>query len=142
VPAKSATAAATIDLFALALEAGRSAYAPYSKFYVGAAVETESGGHYSGCNVENVAFPAGSCAERNALAAATLAEGPGMRVRRIAVVAYNNGQLAPCSPCGCCRQAIVEQGPSAEVEFYDHDLQQRRVSAAKLLPWSFTFAAG
>src|ERR1700744_4392266 len=103
-----------IDLIARATETARRAYAPYSAFHVGAAVETEAGGVFAGCNVENAAYPTGGCAERHAIAAAVAAEGPEMRLKAVAVVALDPiGVPVPCAPCGSCRQAIVEFGPKA-----------------------------
>ena len=88
------------------------AYAPYSKFHVGAAVLTNSGAIYSGCNVENASYGLTICAERAAIATGVAAEGPSLRIRAVVVF---NGNDAPCSPCGACRQVIFEFGPDADV---------------------------
>ncbi|KAA2215105.1 cytidine deaminase [Teichococcus oryzae] len=90
-------------LIAAALAARANAYAPYSRFTVGAALRTEEGAIFSGCNVENAAFPEGSCAEAGAIAAMALAGG-----RRIAEVVVAGDGDRPCSPCGGCRQKIRE----------------------------------
>jgi cytidine deaminase len=91
------------------------AYAPYSDFRVGAAVQTAMGVHV-GCNVENVCYPVGMCAERNALAAAVAAEGPAMHPDNVAIVATGvHGEVLDCSPCGACRQFIAEFNPNAHV---------------------------
>ncbi len=80
-----------------------NAHAPYSKFKVGAAVQTASGAIYRGCNVENVAYPEGTCAEAGAIAAMVAA---GERdIRAVAVIADSPD---PVSPCGGCRQKIAE----------------------------------
>src|SRR5579863_411532 len=101
-----------------ALTASNSAYAEYSGYRVGAAVETENGDVYFGCNVENASYSITVCAERSAIAAAVLAEGPKMRIRRIAVAAKDKrGRRRPCTPCGACRQFIAELGPRAQVIF-------------------------
>jgi cytidine deaminase len=82
-----------------------NAYAPYSKFQVGAAIESESGNIYSGCNVENLSFGLTNCAERVAIGAA-IAEGA-KKIIRIVIVADTN---TPVSPCGACRQVMAEFG--------------------------------
>jgi cytidine deaminase len=87
------------ELFARAEAAASRAYAPYSRFYVGAAVRARDGSVFEGVNVENAAYPLGSCAERSALARA-VGEGLGPGdVEAIAITA---------SPCGGCRQWLVE----------------------------------
>lgn len=131
-------------LIAKAGQAARKAYAPYSAFHVGAAVVTEAGKTYVGCNVENAAYPTGGCAERHAIAAAVAAEGPEMRLKSVAVVALDPiGAPVPCAPCGQCRQAIVEFGPKAAVSFRTEDQAGNEivatVSAEALLPGAFSF---
>ena len=96
-----------------AWDVAERAYAPYSGFRVGAAVVTASG-TYTGCNVENAAYPTTMCAERNALAAAVAAEGPDLRVERLVVVAVG---AQSCAPCGACRQVIAELAPRATVRY-------------------------
>jgi len=86
-----------------ALEAQRAAYAPYSNHPVGAALLTDDGRVFSGCNVENAAFPLGTCAEQAAIAA--MAAGG---ARRIAEIVVAGPGVVPCSPCGGCRQRIFE----------------------------------
>jgi cytidine deaminase len=100
-------------LFEKAREASASAYAPYSRFRVGAAVRTLAGGVHGGCNVENASYGLSCCAERSAVFAAVAAEGPGMRLREVAV--YADAHSVP--PCGACRQVIAEFGPTARVIF-------------------------
>ena len=126
-----------------AAEAARNAYAPYSAFRVGAALKTEAGAVYIGCNVENSAFPVGGCAERHAIAAAVAAEGHNMRLSAIAVVALDPvGEPVPCAPCGACRQAIIEFGPKADVIFRTGDADSVvTVIAETLLPGAFSFKA-
>src|SRR5262245_39482961 len=120
------------------IEAARSvathAYARYSDFRVGAAVLTRTGNVYTGCNVENASFPVGTCAERNAIAAAVAEEGASVQFKQLVVVAFHRGQVRPCSPCGACRQAIWEFSPDAEVLFFGPSYQLQRVLAKDLLP--------
>jgi cytidine deaminase len=118
------------------------AYARYSGFYVGAAMLTKDGETFAACNVENVSFPVGTCAERNALAAAISAKGPKVEIVAMALVASNLGRAAPCSPCGCCRQALLELAPKATILFRDTDLTIIRRTPGELLPGGFSFAAG
>ncbi len=90
-------------LFAAATAAQGRAYAPYSRFHVGAAVLTPSGAIFSGCNVENAAYPQGACAEASAIGAMALAGE--RRIAEILVVGDGDGL---CTPCGGCRQRIRE----------------------------------
>jgi cytidine deaminase len=110
------------------------AYAPYSRFHVGAALLTDSGSIHTGCNVENASYGLTICAERAAICAAVAAEGPGMRLRAVVVL---NNQNAPCSPCGACRQVIFEFGPEALVIYQGRDTLAES-SAAALLPAGFS----
>lgn len=125
-----------------ATEAARRAYAPYSGLKVGAALRSASGRIHCGCNVENGALPVGNCAERAAIAAAVLAEGPAFRLAAIVVVAFGrDGPPLPVPPCGACRQALVEFGASARVGFLSADGNWTVVSAEDLLPHRFVLAA-
>lgn len=90
-------------LVAAAIEARENAYAPYSGFAVGAALEDENGRQYTGCNVENVSYGATCCAERTAIFKA-ISEGS-RKIDRLAVVC---GQDDYCLPCGICRQVMAE----------------------------------
>src|SRR5919109_3289547 len=97
-------------LLAHAREARERAYAPYSRFAVGAAALTASGRIFPGCNVENAAYPACVCAERIALLSAYAA---GERdIVALAIVADTPG---PASPCGACRQVMLEIAPRCAV---------------------------
>ncbi len=111
------------------------AYAPYSKFHVGAAILTESGRMYTGCNVENASYGLTNCAERTAIFSAVAAEGPQVKVRAVAVL---NSQEMACSPCGACRQVIFEFGPKALV-IYQGNGKLAEAPIEKLLPAGFHF---
>ena len=91
------------------------AYAPYSKFLVGAAILTELGEVFTGCNVENASYGLTMCAERTAIFSAVAHSGAeNVRIRAIAVTTPED---VACSPCGACRQVIWEFGPNAVVLF-------------------------
>lgn len=100
------------QLFNLAALARNRAYAPYSGFAVGAAVEATSGRLYAGCNVENVSYPIGTCAEESAIAA--MVSGGDTEIRRILIIAGGEQLIAPC---GACLQRIKEFA-SEEVTIY------------------------
>lgn len=91
------------DLKQRAIEVREHAYAPYSKFKVGAALRTASGAVYVGCNVENAAYPQGTCAEAGAIAAMVAAGD--VKIAEVYVVA---GSAVPVPPCGGCRQKLAE----------------------------------
>ena len=122
------------DLIEQSKVARKTAYVPYSKFPVGAALLTEDGKVYQGCNIENSSFGLTNCAERTAIFKA-VSEG-NKKFKAIAVVADTVG---PCSPCGACRQVISEFcAPDMPVYLtnLNGDLQQTTV--AELLPGAFT----
>ena len=95
------------ELCRLAIEAKSHAYAPYSGFYVGAALLTESGKVYTGCNVENASFTPTICAERTAIFKA-VSEGE-RRFSMLAIVGGKGADISPATPpCGVCRQVMTE----------------------------------
>ena len=124
---------ALAELFEAAWAAQAKAYAPYSHFKVGAALRAASGALYSGCNVENAAYPQGSCAEASAISAMALAGD--RRIAEILVIGDGEGL---CTPCGGCRQRIRE---FADGETRIHIAGPEGVRAtftlAELLPHSF-----
>ncbi len=131
-------------LFREAREATRTSYSPYSNFCVGAALRLEDGTIVWGSNQENAAFPSGLCAERTAVFTAAV-QHPGKRIDTIAIVACpaESRQFVPISPCGGCRQVLLEyeqkQGSPMRV-LMDGENDQVTVfpSAAALLPNGFS----
>jgi cytidine deaminase len=120
-------------LLQAARDAQSNAYAPYSRFHVGAAVLDEHGRIHAGCNVENAAYPEGVCAEAGALSAMVL--GGGRRVRALAVVGDG---AALVTPCGGCRQKLREFAAAATPVLVGDRTQLRaRYTLAQLLPESF-----
>ena len=120
-------------LVAAAKGAMRNAYAPYSKFRVGAAVLTANGEIFTGCNVENDSYGMTNCAERNPIFSAIATGGPKLDIRAVAVV---NDRGVPCSPCGACRQVIYEFGPEAIV-FFPSAKGWKQAHITELLPEGF-----
>jgi cytidine deaminase len=121
------------QLLAAARQAMKNAYAPYSKFKVGAALLTTTGKMFLGCNIENTSYGMTNCAERTAIFSAVAQLGPKTKIRAVAVV---NNQNAPCSPCGACRQVIFQFGPEAVVYFLG-DSGWTEMPIADLLPEGF-----
>lgn len=129
------------ELLELAAKAARNAYAPYSKFKVGAALRMESGELVPGSNQENASFPAGTCAERTALHAAMAVLPQGV-VESMAIVVPRMKGSKPVTPCGICRQALVEQeqrqgGPLRLLMGIVGGAVLETFSAETLLPLSF-----
>lgn len=120
------------DLIALALEARKKAYAPYSRFPVGAALLAESGQVYAGCNVENASYGLSICAERVALFKAVAAG-----ERRFKAIAVVTETMA--TPCGSCRQVLAEFGEDElQVIVADPEGQMKIYALGELLPATFT----
>ncbi len=123
-------------LFAAALAAYRNAYAPYSKFSVGAAVLTDDGRVFSGCNVENAAYPQGQCAEATALG--RMASEGGRRIVEAVVIGGTPGDGLLCTPCGGCRQRLREFGaPDLPIHVCGPEGLRRTATLEALLPLSF-----
>ena len=111
-----------------------NAYAPYSNFKVGAAIRAVTGNVYSGVNVENVAYPEGTCAEAGAVAAMVAAG-----ETEIAEVAVIADSPIPVSPCGGCRQKLAEFGKGdVRVTLATTDGKTLQTTLAELLPGAFT----
>ena len=120
-------------LFAAAKAAQARAYTPYSRFNVGAAIIASNGAIYSGCNVENAAYPQGACAETGAIAAMALAGE--RRIEQILVI--GDGE-ALCTPCGGCRQRIREfADPRTPIHIAGPDGVRASFTLDELLPHSF-----
>lgn len=138
------------NLVEKAKEATKRAYAPFSQYHVGAAVLLENGHIIEGSNQENAAYPSGLCAERTAVFYAS-SSNPGVGIKKIAIAAWTNPgdnkdfdegfQKHPVSPCGGCRQALIEYehlyGPM-EVILYGKEKIYILPSVISLLPLGFT----
>ena len=123
-----------MSLVEAARAARENAYAPYSGFKVGAAIRTASGAVHVGCNVENAAYPEGTCAEAGAVAAMVAAGETA--IAEMAVIADAPG---PVAPCGGCRQKIAEfAGPDVPVTMATTGGALATTTAGKLLPSAFS----
>jgi cytidine deaminase len=121
------------QLIAAARRARRNAYAPYSRFRVGAALATRSGKVFTGCNVENASYGMTICAERNAVFQAVAA---GQRkFAKIAIVAKARGRVRPC---GACLQVLAEFAPGIRV-IISNGRKTEELALSDLLPQRFTF---
>ncbi|SFM50436.1 cytidine deaminase [Shimia aestuarii] len=110
-----------------------NAYAPYSHFKVGAAIRAADGTIFAGCNVENIAYPEGTCAEAGAIAAMVAAGET--RLTEVFVVADSP---VPVTPCGGCRQKLAEFGTGdAKVTLSNLDGVRQEMTLAELLPGAF-----
>ena len=130
------------EVVRIAKEQTEFSYCPYSGFHVGAAAKLANGTIIRGANQENAAYPSGLCAERTALFAAG-AQYPDQPVERLAIACFTDGHFTkePGSPCGACRQVMIETehryGGKMEVLLYGEDATWVFESAADLLPLIF-----
>ena len=122
------------ELIEAARQARENAYVPYSNFKVGAAVLTEDGKIYSGCNIENASYGMANCAERTAIFKA-VSEGE-TKLKALAVIGDTKG---PISPCGACRQVIAEFGIQ-KIIMANLNGDEKVVYLDELLPFSFAKA--
>ena len=120
-------------LYKKALEIREKAYAPYSKYKVGAAILSEKGEYYVGCNVENISYPCGTCAEAGAIAA--MVAGGDNKISAILVVSFGKNLVYPC---GACLQRIAEFSTSSTVIYVANEagIQETHI-LADLLPYAF-----
>ncbi len=120
-------------LFNLASSAAANAYAPYSQFKVGAAILSSSGNFYSGCNVENISYPLGTCAEAGAIAA--MINGGDNKIAEILIYADSKALI---SPCGACRQRIAEfASVDIKIHLADKGGIKKTFTLEELLPYNF-----
>ena len=124
--------ATVAGLLRAARDAQARAYAPFSKFAVGAALLAEDGRVFAACNVENSSYGLSICAERAAVAAAV-----GAGARRFRAVAIVVSGDKPATPCGACRQVLVEFSPEMQVILGTPDGSHSVTTAAELLPGFF-----
>jgi len=122
------------ELAQKAIKAKEHAYAPYSKFPVGAALLTKSGMLFTGSNVENSSYGLTICAEQSAISAAV---SQGERDFAAIAIACNSDQY--CSPCGACRQIIAEFGLDIKVIMVNKKSDFQELTISELLPGAFTF---
>lgn len=126
------------ELIRAAMEARKKAYAPYSDFMVGAALMTDSGKIYQGCNIENASYGATNCAERTAVFRA-VSEGE-IRFKAIAIVGgMRNKELTYAFPCGICRQVLREfcEPDQMMVIVARSETDYKKMKLSELLPESF-----
>jgi cytidine deaminase len=129
----SRSSASESELIAAALEVRKRAYAPYSRFMVGAALRASDGSVFTGCNVENASFGATICAERNAVARA-VAQGKTKFVQ----LAIATSSRPPSPPCGLCRQVLFEFAPKLSILLVNPDGKTVRTRLDRLLPMGFS----
>lgn len=123
------------QLIEAAKEVRQNAHAPYSNYFVGAAIIDDRGDIHTGCNVENAAYPEGICAEANAIGAMVAAGG-----KKISVIAAVGGSdaLEFCTPCGGCRQSIFEfSDKHTRVILINEEGKIQKYSIDELLPLAF-----
>lgn len=132
--AKEKQAVALDELVAAALAVRKRAHVPYSRFRVGAALRAADGSLHVGCNVENAAYPQGTCAEASAIVAMVAAG-----QKRLVEIVVAGGGDGPCTPCGGCRQRIREfAGPDARIRVVNpKGLPMGSWTMDELLPVSF-----
>lgn len=121
-------------LISLAKKAQEKAYVPYSKFPVGAALITEDGDIFTGCNIENISYGLSICGERTAILKMISEKGPKTKIK--AIVNTTKADIT-CSPCGACRQVILEFSGPDTVVIYKNEDEFVVVPASQILPGAF-----
>lgn len=111
----------------------KNAYCPYSQFAVGAAILSPSGKIYGGCNVENVSYPVGTCAEAGAIA--TMIATGDKEIQEILIISNGSDLIAPCG--ACCQRILEFAKPTTLVHLAHLDGRQQTYTIAELLPHSF-----
>lgn len=119
-------------LVRLAIKARKNAYAPYSKFKVGAALEALNGKIYTGCNVENASYGLSVCAERTAIFKAV-----SIGVTKFKRIVIATGAKALTPPCGACRQVLAEFNPKLEIILVNSNGKVKKTDLKKLMPDPF-----
>jgi cytidine deaminase len=137
IPRSTTDEALVQTLTSLATEAASRAYAPYSRFHVGAALLFDDGAIVTGANVENASYGLSCCAERNALFRAVSESGP---LRRIAAVAVFHDGPEACPPCGACLQVMSEFEAGPCPVYFSQGNLFRRATLHELLPVRFNRA--
>lgn len=122
-----------IELIKAAIAAKEFSYSPYSNFRVGAAILSEDGQIFSGCNIENVSYGATNCAERTAIF-----KGVSEGVKSIKAIAITSDEEDFTYPCGICRQVICEFGKEIDIILVNNRGETRMSSIEELLPSSFS----
>ncbi len=123
------------DLLNKAKIVSENAYAPYSKFKVGAAIEYENGNIYTGCNVENASYGLSICAERNAVSNA-VSSGEKSKIKTVAIYSPNQKK---CMPCGACRQWIAEfSSDNTRIILEDDDNKIISMTLEEIFPNAFS----
>ncbi len=130
-----------VNLISKAIEIAKKSYSPYSKFPVGAAVLLDNGEVFAGNNQENIAYPSGTCAERTVLNYVH-ANFPNHKIQVIAITALASSSSIPVTPCGFCRQVLVEmeQNQGEQIKVILHKIDGATYvfeSALSLLPLAF-----
>lgn len=129
-----------LQLIEKARKAAEKAYCPYSHFHVGAALETEAGNTFSGCNIENACYSLANCAERTTIFTAAAFEGPSMKIKTIVALCVNDkGELQNGSSCGACRQVIQQFSMNETRVIYRLNEHWKIRTMQDILPEPFQF---
>lgn len=129
-----------MQLIEKAKQVAQKAYCPYSHFHVGAALETQKGNTFTGCNIENACYTLANCGERTAIFTAAASEGPEMKIKTIVALCMDDkGELQNGSSCGACRQVIQQFATANTRVIYRLDNQWKVRKMQEVLPEPFRF---